>query len=423
MHPLLSVAGLRTGYIPPREVLRGVSLDVGEGEFVGLVGPNGSGKTTLVRAATRSLKPYTGQVSLRGTDIWSLHAREFARVAAVVPQETAVSFDMTCLDVVLLGRHPHVGRLHLEGAADESVALESMRVVGAEHLADRSILQVSGGERQRVIIAKALAQEPKLLFLDEPTAHLDVANQTEVLSLVSRLAAERGMAVIAVLHDLNLAAAWCRRIAVLHQGAIAADGSPEEVITEPLVSRVWSARMWVRRNPLTGRPFLLPMPPPYELEERSGPLVHVVCGGGSGGPVLSALMQEGFRVTCGVVNVGDSDEEICRAMNIPHVAEAPFSPISRERADANRKMALAADAIVLTDFCVGSGNVDNLRMVDEAAAAGRVVVHLSAPDGGGLDYTGGEGEHLLQRIHACSEAAGTVEQMLTHLRQLRNGVP
>ena len=218
MSDLLTIERVTAGYSPGRPVLREISLSVKRGEFVGVAGPNGSGKSTLVRVASRSLRPWEGRALLDGRDVWSLGAREFARRTAVVPQETYVPFDLSALETVLLGRHPHAGPLHLENAADENAAIEALDAVGAAGLARRSIREISGGERQRVIVAKALMQEPALLLRDEPTAHLHVAHQMEVLSLVSRLAKERELTVVAVLHDLNLAASWCQRIVVMHGG-------------------------------------------------------------------------------------------------------------------------------------------------------------------------------------------------------------
>ncbi len=414
MSDLLTIERVTAGYSPGRPVLREISLSVKRGEFVGVAGPNGSGKSTLVRVASRSLRPWEGRALLDGRDVWSLGAREFARRTAVVPQETYVPFDLSALETVLLGRHPHAGPLHLENAADENAAIEALDAVGAAGLARRSIREISGGERQRVIVAKALMQEPALLLLDEPTAHLDVAHQMEVLSLVSRLAKERELTVVAVLHDLNLAAAWCQRIVVMHGGQIAADGAPNDVITEPMIAHVWQARMWVKRHPATGRPFLLPAPPPFEPEDPRnghGLRVHVICGGGSGGPALSALMDAGWSVTCGVVNVGDSDEEMCRAMNIPHVAEAPFCPVSPERASANLRLATEADAVVLTAFCVGPGNLDNLRTALAAMEAGRRVIYLRGTDEQTADFTGGEGAALLAKIRERAAEAASVDEL------------
>jgi len=420
MEALLEVRDLTAGYPGGPDVLKGVSLTVSPREMLGVVGPNGSGKSTLVRAASRGLHARSGAVKLNGQDVWRMSARDFARRVAVVPQEISCPFDLTALEVVLLGRHPHVGRLHLENASDEKLAMDALASVDAAHLAGRSVRQVSGGERQRVMIARALAQEPELLLLDEPTAHLDVAQQVEIMALVARLAEQRSLAVLAVLHDLNLASAWCGRIAVVHGGHIAADGAPAEVVTEKLLAKVWHARMWVRRHPLTGRPYMLSVPPGYEsgqAEQEPGPSVHVICGGGSGGPLLGALLGEGFQVTCGVVNLEDSDEDLCRLMNIPHVVEAPFSSISPASASANLKMALAADVVVLTDFCVGPGNLENLRTALAAAQAGRPVVRLT-PAGSQPDYTGGQAQALTDEISQRSQCAGGVEDAVALVRSL-----
>ena len=236
--------------------------------------------------------------------------------------------------------------------------------------------------------------------------------------MISGLAKERGIGVIAVLHDLNLAAAWCERLIVLDNGEIAADGAPTQVLTEGLLSRVWQARVWVRKNPITGRPFLLPIPPPYEPEhlDDQAPAVHVICGGGSGGPVLTTLVREGYRVTCGVVNVGDSDEELCRAMSIPHVSEAPFSPISPERARSNVKMVKAADMVVITDFCIGPGNIDNLRAAVDALTEYKRVVFVADAENIGADHTAGEGKQLLKRIKKDATVVTSVPQLLSTLR-------
>lgn len=423
MSAQLEIRKVAAGYNRAHPVLKDVSLQLERGRFIGLVGPNGSGKSTLVRTASRGVKPLRGRVLLAGKDIWSYSARDFARRVAVVPQEISVPFDLSCLEIVLLGRHPHVGRLHLETVEDESVALSALDVVGVLPLASRSIREVSGGERQRVMIAKALAQVPEVLLLDEPTAHLDVAQQTAILSLVADLSRERGIAVLAVLHDLNLAATWCEQIAVMDSGRIVEQGAPQDVVTESLLAKVWQARMWVRRNPMTGRPYMLPMPPLFEPDrsDEGAPTVHVVCGGGSGGPVLTMLMSEGYRVTCGVVNIGDSDEELCRAMNIPHVAEAPFSPISPPRAAANLKMALDADAIVLTDFCLGPGNVDNLRVVMEALKDYKRVISLKSSDSDSgaetaQDYTDGQGSQWLAAIREQAQVVSNPPAVLDALR-------
>lgn len=397
MSALLLAENIRVAYNRNQVVVDGVTFQARPGELVGIVGPNGSGKTTLVKALSRAIRPLSGSITLDGSDIWSLTASAFARKVAVVPQDTTVLFDLTVLEMTLLGRHPHLGRLGVESSRDEELALHCLDQVGASHLARRPVGQISGGERQRVVIARALAQEPSILLLDEPTSSLDISHQSQTLSLVSSLASEKGLAVVAVLHDLNLAAAWCRKLVALQDGRVAAEGAPVEVLTEANLARIWQTHMWVRRNPTTGRPFVLPFPPPYEGDTSDSGRVHVICGGGSGGPVISSLMRSGYLVTCGVVNVGDSDEELCRTMNLEHIAEAPFSPVSPEREQANLKLAMASDAIVLTNFCIGPGNLANLRTALEAMRSGKPVFRLGAL-GDSSDYTGGEGQALLVEL-------------------------
>jgi iron complex transport system ATP-binding protein len=211
-------------------VLRGVSLAVGRGEVLGLVGRNGAGKTTLLRVATRVLEPDAGDVCVAGRPLSDFRRRELARALAVVPQETSVPFPFRESEVVLMGRTPHLGAMAFESAADVAVAREAMAQVGVDHLADRSLLEISGGERQLVMVARALAQEPDVLLFDEPTAFLDLRHRVEVLARVRALAAH-GRSALVVSHDLGLAARFCDRLAILAEGRVLADGPPAEVLT------------------------------------------------------------------------------------------------------------------------------------------------------------------------------------------------
>lgn len=230
MSALLEIRDLAVRY-DAALALEGIGFAVEAGEFVGLVGPNGSGKSTLVRAISRVLPAAAGNIALDGRDLAAMPQREVARRVAVVAQESAPAFDYSALEIVLMGRAPHLRRFAFEGARDLAVAAECLRAVHADQLAGRPVSALSGGERQRVMIARALAQEPRLLILDEPTAHLDINLQIEVMDLVRRLNAERGLTVLVVLHDLNLAAQYCHRLLLLREGRLAADGPPAEVIT------------------------------------------------------------------------------------------------------------------------------------------------------------------------------------------------
>jgi len=244
VEPLISVAGLLAGYALPggrrREVLRGVDLDVAPGELVALLGTNGSGKTTLLRCLAGTLTPDGGSVTFGGRRLPEWRRDELARRVAVLPQQVDLPGGFRVAELVAMGRSPHAQRLFGSTAADERAIERALHDADASGLADRWVEELSGGERQRLLVAMALAQEPDLLLLDEPTLHLDLAHQVALLTAIRRLRNQRGMAVLAVLHDLNLAAAFAPRVAILDGGRVAADGPPGEVLTTDLVRRVFS---------------------------------------------------------------------------------------------------------------------------------------------------------------------------------------
>ncbi|MFF5553385.1 ABC transporter ATP-binding protein [Streptomyces olivaceoviridis] len=221
-----------------------IDLTVGSGAFVGLVGPNGSGKSTLLRSLYRALRPAGGVVRLDGDDLHAMDARAAARVLAALPQESSAEFDFTVAEVVAMGRLPHQGRT---AASDREICTRAMARTGVAHLAGRGFLGLSGGEKQRVLIARALAQQPKILVLDEPTNHLDIAHQLDVLSLVR----DSGLTVLAALHDLNLAAAHCDVLYVLDGGRIVASGPPQDVLEPPLLAKVFGVRSHTVLHPET----------------------------------------------------------------------------------------------------------------------------------------------------------------------------
>jgi len=212
-------------------VLHNVSLSVERGSIVGLLGPNGSGKTTLLRIVAGILRPLSGRVLIGGQPIDQLTRREMARRVAVVPQETHSTFDFSVMDMVLMGRYPHLGPFELEGAADQDIARETLAATGTAALETRAFATLSGGEKQRVIIASALAQAAEMLLLDEPTASLDLGYQFEIAALLRRLNAERRTTMIVSTHDLNLAAALCEHIVLLKGGHVLAHGATKDTLT------------------------------------------------------------------------------------------------------------------------------------------------------------------------------------------------
>ena len=253
----LEIEGLYLSY-GQREVLHDLHLEVQEGEFMGLAGPNGCGKTTLLNAVSGSLTSKAGRILFRGRELNGLSPKERARLVAVVPQNPTVPPGFTVEGVVLMGRNPHLGLLQWEGPRDMEVVLRALEMTDTLEFAGRLLTSLSGGEGQRVFIARALTQEAPLLLLDEPTAHLDIGYQTAVLDLVERIRQRTGVTVLAAMHDLTLAAQYCQRIALMHQGKILSCGPPSQVLSPELIHKAFGTRVYLMDHPVHHTPVVLP---------------------------------------------------------------------------------------------------------------------------------------------------------------------
>ena len=239
-------------------VLDGLDLEVGDGEMVGVAGPNGSGKTTLLRLVSGLLPSTGGRILIDGVDVATLRASERARLVSVVPQDAQLPLGFSVIDLVLMGRNPHLKLLQWEGPRDVEIATIAMEATGTDHLADRKLETLSGGERQRAVIAMALAQEAPVFLLDEPTASLDLAHQAGVMDMLRDLHKERGGAILVAMHDLTLAAQYCNRLVLLAEGRSYAEGQPEEVLTRENISKVYGAEVHVLPHPQGGGPIVVP---------------------------------------------------------------------------------------------------------------------------------------------------------------------
>jgi iron complex transport system ATP-binding protein len=256
---LLQVDNVSFSYVAGRHVVDGVSLGVPRGAVAGVLGPNGSGKTTLLRLLSGVLAPESGRVTLDRVDVTRFGRRELARRLAVVPQETHATFDFTAIEIVLMGRYPHLGPFELEGPSDLAIARDALTATGTLDLADRAFATLSGGEKQRVVIAAALAQGSDVLLLDEPTASLDLGYQLEITALLARLNRERGMTLVVSTHDLNLAAALCTELTLIRRGRVIARGVPGDVLTESNVRALYDVEAEIVFNRRAGRVTVVPL--------------------------------------------------------------------------------------------------------------------------------------------------------------------
>jgi len=379
------------------EVLKNIDLSIDEGTFLGLMGPNGSGKTTLLRTMMTYLKPDRGAILVDSKPVHTLGEREVARLLAVVPQSSPTHFNFTAYEMVMMGRIPHIrNRLAGESKSDGKIVRDAMQRTDTWKFAERTFSSLSGGERQRVIIARALAQHPEIMLLDEPTVYLDIASQFEIMDLLKSLN-EDGLTIVAVLHDLNIASRYCNEIALLHNGKLESFGSPEKVFTSANIARIFGIEMIIRHDPLTHAVSAIPRTSSFMAVSRET-TVHVLCGGGTGGPVLNDLLDAGYSPSAGVVNVLDSDFETARDLRIPVISEIPFSQISDDSHAENIELVESAKYVIVTDFPVGPGNLRNIEAALHAIERGKTVFILNRDTISERDFVGGRAQALVQKL-------------------------
>jgi iron complex transport system ATP-binding protein len=435
---LLDVDGVTFGY-ERQPLLYDVHVQVRKGEMVGLLGPNGSGKTTLLRLVSGVLQPQQGRILLDGRALQDWGRRGVAQRVAVVPQELHVPFAYTVEQLVNLGRTPFVNLLGSNSRQEAIVVQDAMQAAGVTPLANRIFNELSGGERQRVIVAMALAQQPELLLLDEPTSHLDIKYQIDILELVQRLNRERGVTVIAAMHDLNLAARYFPRLLLFQRGVVA-DAGPAEVLEPHLLKRVYGIDVQV--GILRGAQHLSVLPPDSasiddEREREGQPQVLVMAGGGSGELLMRALADVNIPFIAGALNIGDSDHTLALRLASAVITEQPYAPISPATLEQVRTSLLRMKLLLFCPMPIGPGNLSLLQEALEAAHRGIKVLILAptvldskpetqvvtvdeALQQTGIakrDYTNGEGVRLVREMlqagaTVVESVAETVEAIL-----------
>lgn len=417
----LRVEGLRVE-LGGVAVVDGVSCAARAGELLGVIGPNGSGKTTLLRAMAGFLEPASGAVYVGEAPIGEVRPRERARVIAYLPQSGARAHSFTALEAVLMGRYPHLGRFQVEGRRDREVALAAMARTETLQFAARRLGEVSGGELQRILLARTLAQAPEVLLLDEPTVSLDLKHQLSMMALV-QAEVTQGIAAVAVLHDLSLAGRFCDRLLLLHRGRVVADGAPGEVLSAENLRDAFEVDAAVVADPITGRPRVALLGPSADgssRDERASGRVHLICGAGSGRFLMQTLVSAGHTVTAGVLGTGDTDREAAEQLGLEFVPAPAFSPIDERANERHVELVRQADCVVVCDMPVGLNNLANLE-----AALGAKRLYLVAERPFELrDHTGdGQGTAVFAELELHGTpllAGGVVEGIARDLAEARS---
>lgn len=420
--PILAVDGLTVRY-GNRTAVQSVSLAIRPGELVAVTGPNGAGKTTFLRAVLGLVPLAEGRVTIQGSPLEGLSYRQRAQRMAWLPQDEQPQDNVPLIDYVLFGRYAHIPPLYSEDSTDYVRAENALRSVDLWDRRDSGIWEVSGGERQRVLLARALTQDAPILLLDEPTAHLDVAHQLELLDRMARWRERGERCVVAAMHDLNLAARYADRVIVFSRGRLVEDGRPAEVLSAELLRSVWGIDAQLRRDVRTGLPYLIPtLPSRWDPSRESagrmpGP-VHVVGGGGAATPYLTLLVDAGFRLTAGTLPLFDTDTETARNLGLPMAVDVPFAPLGEEARAANRRLLEKARAIVLAPFAVGAANLANLEDLLPYVPT-RPTFFLGGPDFEKRDFTGGLAHPVrLQLLAAGAQDVASGEELVDRLQKV-----
>ncbi len=387
--PILTCRNLAVGY-KRREVLKDLNLAFERGRFVALLGPNGAGKTTFLRTLSRHLLPLSGAITLEGMDLQTINVMTLARLMAVVLTDRISPPLFTVSEFVALGRYPHTGFLGRLGPVDEAAVMHALDSVNALDLALRRFSDLSDGEKQKALVARALAQEPKLLLLDEPTVHLDLKHRMEVMTILRDLCRSRDITVIASLHDVDVAARVSDRVALVKGKRLLCWGPPESVLTGESVASLYDfddasfdrhlGGIEFRGNGSRGRAF-------------------VVAGMGSGAQVYRLLARQGFAITTGILHTNDIDYFVARSLGADCMFQSPTEPFNGDIMAQARQSLAGCDLVIDTGSQVNVFNDANAELVREALKAGKPVFSLRADSGSTRGVT------------ACENTAGLCEAL------------
>ncbi|MEM2931737.1 MAG: ABC transporter ATP-binding protein [Nitrososphaerota archaeon] len=366
---MLSTIRLTVGY-GSRTVINEASLNIEPGKFIGVIGPNASGKSTLLKTMARLLKPLGGAIFIDGKDLWKMSNQEVAKKIGIVLTEKIQPGLLTNYEIVAMGRYQYTGSFARLSHRDKLVIEESLRATGALTLADRRFNEISDGEKQRVMIARALAQEPSILILDEPTTHLDAKGRVEIMLLLRKLSREKKIAIIASTHDVELAIRLCDKLLVCNTGMIKIYDVPEQLVEEGGIEELYgfNGELIFSKDTLVAEPV---------VRDGSDFKVFVIAGGGSGLLVYRLLSRLGYRFITGVLHKGDIDYAIAKGAGGEVIAEEPFREISEESYNTALSELKKTDLLIYTSPPIGKLNQKNLELFSAGNALGLPIIYYS----------------------------------------------
>ena len=370
---MLKTENLAVGY-GDHIVVDGINLDIKEGEILCIIGPNGAGKSTLLKTIATYLKPKNGVVCLNGKKIHDLKPKDLAKEMAVVLTERVNPGNMTGFDIIAIGRHPYTDLFGRLSERDKEIIVESARAVNAEYLLEKNFFEMSDGERQKIMIARALAQEPKVLILDEPTSFLDAKHKIELTLLLRKLADEKNLAIVVTLHDIELALRISDKMALIKDHKVIAYGYPENIMKKEIVNNLYNLEnanysdvigYFELKNNTNGK------------NRKNNKKVFVICGGGSGANVLRYLVKNKYDVVVGVLHKNDTDYFIAKPMELTIIEEEAYDKISEKSFGMALNELKYSDVVVYSDFPVGEMDKLNIQLIEEAKKYGKTIIQYN----------------------------------------------
>lgn len=374
-----------------KQIIDNLSFSINKGEFVSIIGPNGAGKTSLMRCLSNNLK-FEGEVRLKGKNIKEYGMKEKARIIGVVPQEYSLPFNFKVHDIVKMGRNPYLKKNQSIDRSDSDIIIKSMQQTNTYEYKDRFYNSLSGGEKQRVITARALTQQPEILFLDEFTSNLDIHNQLEIIELIYEMNRLKGITIVSIMHDLNMASRFSDRILLMIDGKMEIFDTPENVLKEEILSKAYKMEMIIRENKVLNCSEVVPIRVKNK-DPRKNKRIHVVSGGGTGEYILEKLYAMGYDLSCGILAEGDSDLIICRSLGIDCVFESPFSAFGAVTIMQNETRIHDADIILMTDVPFGHNNLVNLKSIQNINDKKIIILH-----GVDRDHVHGEADRIIEEM-------------------------